>query len=72
MTENKYIFIHMEFVVMMITLITGFYTLHSKIEHQGQRTDRLFEIFEEQSQAQTRRTDKIYDMFMARCKENKI
>ena len=36
---------HLEFVVIFITLIGGFYTLDCKIERQGQRTDKLYEMF---------------------------
>ena len=36
---------HLEFVVIFITLIGGFYTLDGKIERQGQRTDKLYEMF---------------------------
>ena len=37
--------IHMEFAVMLVTLIGGFYTLDSKIERQGARTDKLYEMY---------------------------
>lgn len=36
---------HAEFVVLLITLIGGFYTLDGKIERQCGRTDKLYEIF---------------------------
>lgn len=36
---------HMEFMVILVTLIGGFYTLDGKIERQGERTDKLYEIF---------------------------
>lgn len=36
---------HFEFVVIFITLLGGFYLLDGKIERQGQRTDRLYEMF---------------------------
>jgi hypothetical protein len=37
--------VHVEFAVIFITLIGGFYTLDSKIEKQGARTDKLYEMF---------------------------
>ena len=41
--------IHAEFIVLLVTLIGGFYLLDGKIERQterqGQRTDRLYEMF---------------------------
>ncbi len=43
--ENKNWFAHIEWVVVMITLLGGFYTLDGKIERQGARTDRLYEMF---------------------------
>jgi len=38
-------FVHFEFVVILVTLIGGFYLLDAKIERQGARTDRLYEMF---------------------------
>lgn len=41
--------LHLEFVVMFMTLLGGFYTLDNKIERltqqQSQRTDRLYEMW---------------------------
>lgn len=37
--------IHAEFVILLITLLGGFYTLDTKIQCQSQRTDRLYEMF---------------------------
>ena len=36
---------HVEFVVLLVTLIGGFYLLDGKIENQSHRTDRLYEMF---------------------------
>ena len=36
---------HLEWAVLLITLIGGFYTLDGKIDRQSQRTDRLYEMF---------------------------
>lgn len=44
-TDTKHWTIHAEFVVLLITLIGGFYLLDGKIERQGQRTDKLYEMF---------------------------
>lgn len=38
-------FVHIEWVVVLITLLGGFYTLDSKIERQGERTDKLYEMY---------------------------
>ena len=50
--KDKNWFIHVEWVVVLITLLGGFYTLDGKIERQdmkierqGARTDRLYEMF---------------------------
>ena len=43
--ENKNWFVHVEWVVVLVTLLGGFYLLDGKIERQGQRTDRLYEMF---------------------------
>lgn len=43
--ENKNWFVHVEWVVVLVTLLGGFYLLDGKIERQGNRTDRLYEMF---------------------------
>ena len=45
MNENKNWFIHVEWVVVLVTLLGGFYLIDGKIERQGERTDRLYEMF---------------------------
>lgn len=44
-TDTKHWTIHAEFVVLLITLIGGFYLLDGKIDKQSSRTDRLYEMF---------------------------
>ena len=44
METNKWT-THAEFVVILVTLIGGFYILDGKIERQSARTDRLYEMF---------------------------
>lgn len=36
---------HIEFLVLLITLIGGFYLMDGKIERQGSRTDKLYEMW---------------------------
>ena len=48
--ENKNWFVHVEWVVVLVTLLGGFYLLDGKIEQQGQRTDRLYEMYVETSE----------------------
>jgi hypothetical protein len=36
---------HLEFLILMVTMIDGIYSLDAKIERQSQRTDRLYEMF---------------------------
>ena len=43
--EARSWFVHIEWVVVLITLLGGFYMLDGKIERQGHRTDRLYEMF---------------------------
>ncbi len=43
--ENRNWFVHVEWVVVLVTLLGGFYLLDGKIERQGARTDRLYEMF---------------------------
>jgi len=49
MNESKNWVSHAEFVVLLITLIGGFYVLDGKIERavcsQSARTDKLYEMF---------------------------
>lgn len=45
MTQEKNWFVHVEWVVVLVTLLGGFYLLDGKIERQGERTDRLYEMF---------------------------
>ena len=37
--------IHLEFAVLFVTLLTGFYLIEGKNDRQSQRTDRLYEMF---------------------------
>ena len=37
--------IHIEWALLMITLIGGFYLIDAKIDRQSERTDRLYEMF---------------------------
>ncbi len=43
--DSKHWTTHVEFLVLLITLLGGFYLLDGKIERQGERTDRLYEIY---------------------------
>ena len=43
-TEKNW-FIHVEWAVVLITLLGGFYMLDGKIERQASRTDKLYEIW---------------------------
>lgn len=45
MTNQKHWTTHVEFVVLLVTLIGGFYLLDGKVERQGARTDKLYEMF---------------------------
>lgn len=45
MENNKSWVTHAEFIVLLVTLIGGFYILDGKIERQGSRVDRLYEMF---------------------------
>ena len=48
---------HIEFAVLLVTLLGCFYTLDGKIERQGER--------------QSARTDRLYEMFIELVKEGK-
>jgi hypothetical protein len=37
--------IHAEFVIIFITLLSGYFMIDSKIERQSERTDKLYEMF---------------------------
>jgi hypothetical protein len=74
--------VHVEWVVLMVTIIGGIYVLDAKFERQGERTDRLYQEFHlamrEQSEefqtsvrAQSERSDRLYEMFIELVKERK-
>lgn len=44
MRENNWL-THVEFVVLLTTLLGSFYLLDGKIERQSNRTDKLYEMF---------------------------
>lgn len=43
--DNQNWFVHVGFLIVFTTLIIELYLLDAKIERQGQRTDRLYEMF---------------------------
>ena len=43
--QERNLFVHVEWVVVLVTLLGGFYLIDGKIERQGERTDRLYEMF---------------------------
>ncbi|HLT41790.1 MAG TPA: hypothetical protein VKZ95_03720 [Sphingobacteriaceae bacterium] len=57
--ENKNWFVHVEWVVVLVTLLGGFYLLDGKIERQGARTDRLYEMY---CEVQKDSNDKFYTL----------
>lgn len=57
MNDSKHWTTHVEFMVLLVTLIGGFYLLDGKIERS--------------TQAQSLRTDRLYEMFIDLIKEKK-
>ncbi len=53
---------HIEFLVLLVTLLGTFYLLDGKIERQADRVDRLHEAY-------AQRTDRLYEMFIDLVKE---
>lgn len=45
MNDAKSWYSHAEFLVLLLTLLGGFYLLDGKIERQSSRTDKLYEMF---------------------------
>lgn len=43
--ENKHWSTHLEFVVIFVTLLGGYFMIDSKIDRQCERTDKLYEMF---------------------------
>jgi len=37
--------VHLEFMVLLLTLLGGFFLLDGKIERQSERTDKLYEMY---------------------------
>lgn len=50
---------HAEFLVLLITLLGGFYLLDGKIERQSARTDTLYEMY---CDAQKNFDQRFYDL----------
>lgn len=77
--ENKNTwFVHVEWVVVLITLLGGFYLLDGKIERQCCRIDAvqnqivLSQIqFSERTDKISERSDRLYEMFIQLLKETK-
>jgi hypothetical protein len=42
---NKNWFVHIEWVVVLVTIMGGFYMIDGKIERSNQRIDRLYEMW---------------------------
>jgi hypothetical protein len=62
--ENKNWFVHIEFVVVLVTLLGGLYILDARIDSQALVThDRIL--------AQEQRTDRLYEMWCETQKEIK-
>jgi hypothetical protein len=57
--KEKNWFVHIEWVVVLITLLGGFYLLDGKIERQGERTDKLYEMY---CQVQKDGSDRFYNL----------
>jgi hypothetical protein len=60
MKENHWS-IHLEFLVIFVTLLGGYFLIDSKVERQGQQTDRLYEMFYD---AQNDYHQKFYELLM--------
>lgn len=60
--ENKGWFVHFEWVVVLVTLIGGFYMIDSKIDAVRQDTSMRVA-------SQCERTDKLYEMWVTTQKE---
>lgn len=55
---------HVEFLVLLVTMIGGVYAIDGKIERQDSK-------IEHQIAAQSQRTDKLYEMFVELVKATK-
>lgn len=61
---------HVEFVVLFITLLGGFFLIDGRIERQCARTDKLYEIYAEQQRVSSEKyvelnkemNQKFYDL----------
>ena len=62
MNETKHWTIHAEFVILLVTLLGGFYLLDGKIE-------RTTDAQSSRIAAQAARTDRLYEMFIDLVKE---
>ncbi len=62
--ENKNWLVHVEWVVVLVTLLGGFYTLDARIDSQASMThDRIL--------AQEQRTDRLYEIIIDMLKDRR-
>lgn len=62
--------VHLEFAVLFITLVGGFYMVDGKIDRQGSRTDRLYEIYCENVERSAQNFQRMDDRFYDFIREN--
>lgn len=60
-----------EWITTLAVFISCFAFLFYRIEKQSERSDKLYEIFCEESKRQDQRTDKLYEMFIELVKEKR-
>lgn len=72
MTDKSWIS-HAEWVVMLITILGGFLTINSRMDHQIERLDMrimcMEERFDQRLISQEARSDRLYEMFIDLLKE---
>lgn len=61
--------IHLEFMILLLTLLGSFYLLDGKIERAIESSDRKLEFQSMRSDKLTERTDRLYEMFIDLVRE---
>ncbi len=65
--ENNW-FVHVEWGVVFIISVVGFYLLNEKMERQGQRTDKIYEMFcTMQTDYNAKWADNLKEIHALRC-----
>ena len=62
---------HVEFAVLFVTLVSGFFLFDAKFERSNERIDGIISEQTHRYAEQTQRSDRLYEMFIEVVKDKK-